>query len=302
MRNVFLAFAVWLWALGYIVNGQVIRQGGGGGNTTSLSATVSCSDGTSSNVDSNTLYVDCADNRVGLGTTDPLTPIDVNGAASIRGQVTVAGSSLSVSGNAFSVGTSSFAITGSSVGIRTTSPSAALHVAINGSDTGAVEIGFVDQAVISANSVMSVAGSFNSTGAIRGCDSGTTYACASLSHDGTNAYLDSTYLNAAQNTPIIFRTSVSGTVAERMRLGGGATRGLTVTDQVTAVSSMTITGGLLGVWSRTRAQIDSITPTAVGAVLFCSDCTVPNICVSTAATASSFLRVDSTTVGCGTNN
>jgi len=38
------------------------------------------------NIDSNTLYVDAANNRVGIGTTSPLYPLDVNGTIYTRGR------------------------------------------------------------------------------------------------------------------------------------------------------------------------------------------------------------------------
>ena len=50
-------------------------------------------------------------------------------------------------------------------------------------------------------------------------------------------------------------------------------------------------GGTLGLWVRTKEQIDAITP-AVGDVVACSDCTVPyDICIGTAATPSGFRAV-----------
>ena len=42
-------------------------------------------------VDTNTFYVDSANNRVGIGTASPTTTLDVNGAANISGALTVSG-------------------------------------------------------------------------------------------------------------------------------------------------------------------------------------------------------------------
>lgn len=66
--------------------------------------------------------------------------------------------------------------------------------------------------------------------------------------------------------------------------------------------AINIKNGGLQVWSRTKAQVDALVPEAVGQIIFCSDCSTANICVSTGTAAAQWLRVDSTTVGCGSNN
>lgn len=55
-------------------------------------------------------------------------------------------------------------------------------------------------------------------------------------------------------------------------------------------------------WNRTKAQLDAITPARKGQVYFCTDCTVPNLCVSTGTHINDFVRADLSTAGCGTNN
>lgn len=55
-------------------------------------------------------------------------------------------------------------------------------------------------------------------------------------------------------------------------------------------------------WSRTKAQFDAITPAQKGDVYFCTDCTVPNLCVSTGTHISDFVRADLGTAGCGSGN
>lgn len=73
-----------------------------------------------------------------------------------------------------------------------------------------------------------------------------------------------------------------------------------------AMSSLTVASltnsaqaGPVGTWSRTKAQFDAITPAAAGEIYFCSNCTVPNICVSTGTALSDFVRADDGTKGCG---
>lgn len=60
--------------------------------------------------------------------------------------------------------------------------------------------------------------------------------------------------------------------------------------------------GPVRTYSRTKAAFDALVPTVVGEIYFCSDCSTPNLCISTGTAISQFLRVDSTTAGCGTNN
>lgn len=79
-----------------------------------------------------------------------------------------------------------------------------------------------------------------------------------------------------------------------------ASSGLSVFYNVSA-GSMTVTSGLTGLWAQTTSQINSITPSAVGQMLFCSDCTNPDICVSTGTSIAQFRRIG-TTAGCGSGN
>ena len=50
-------------------------------NASGLQSSVSCANGSSVNLDGNTLYVDCTNDRVGVGTASPATVLAVNGAA-----------------------------------------------------------------------------------------------------------------------------------------------------------------------------------------------------------------------------
>lgn len=61
-------------------------------------------------------------------------------------------------------------------------------------------------------------------------------------------------------------------------------------------------GGTTRLWSRTKAQIDSLAAGAVGEYIHCSDCTLIGPCISTGTAASQWRKVESATLGCGTNN
>ena len=85
-------------------------------------------------------------------------------------------------------------------------------------------------------------------------------------------------------------------IAIGLSRGGGSP-----VDYMVLTSTGLTVSGTIGLWSRTKAQIDAITPTAVGSVLFCSNCTIPDVCVSTGTTLSGFKKIGET-AGCGTNN
>jgi len=60
--------------------------------------------------------------------------------------------------------------------------------------------------------------------------------------------------------------------------------------------------GRMALWSRTRAQIDALTPDVIGEMVYCSDCSVKNVCISTGTAVSQWMRMDLATAGCGTGN
>ena len=60
-----------------------------------------------------------------------------------------------------------------------------------------------------------------------------------------------------------------------------------------------------GFWeplAKTKAQIDLLVPTKVGQVIDCIDCALPGLCRSTGTLAAQWRKMESATVGCGTNN
>lgn len=60
-----------------------------------------------------------------------------------------------------------------------------------------------------------------------------------------------------------------------------------------------------GFWepiSKTRAQVNTLVPTKIGQVIYVSDTTLPGLCVSTGTLAAQWRKMESATLGCGTNN
>jgi hypothetical protein len=82
---------------------------------------------TSLTVDTNVLYVDATNNRVGINTTTPSVALDVSGSASLTGSVSAA--SATITGN-LTVDTNTLYVdaTNNRVGIGNTSPTEALDV------------------------------------------------------------------------------------------------------------------------------------------------------------------------------
>lgn len=60
--------------------------------------------------------------------------------------------------------------------------------------------------------------------------------------------------------------------------------------------------GRLALWSRTKAQFDALTPDVIGELVYCSDCSVKNVCIATGTAVSQWMRQDLSTAGCGTGN
>jgi hypothetical protein len=56
--------------------------------------------------------------------------------------------------------------------------------------------------------------------------------------------------------------------------------GLTIDQNDLGQAALTISSGTIVLWSRTAAQLGSLTPPATGALLYCSDCTKSGVCVS----------------------
>lgn len=54
----------------------------------------------------------------------------------------------------------------------------------------------------------------------------------------------------------------------------------------------------IDIYSLTKAQILGLTPTRVGRLYFCSDCTTDAVCVSTGTLLGAFSRVSARTTAC----
>ena len=120
MKNL-LTLAILLmssWAHAFDVSGS--------GQPSTLGPTAACSV-SDWNLDNGTLYVSCANNRVGVLNTSPLFDLDVTGDQRISSNLLVVDTA-TVQGNAFSVGTSTLVVTGGNVGIGTTSPAGKLGI------------------------------------------------------------------------------------------------------------------------------------------------------------------------------
>ena len=122
---------------------------------------------------------------------------------------------------------------------------------------------------------------------------------------GTNTFTYPFNVNGAAN--IIGQGIVGGTLKVQSNQFSVGVSTLAVTGGKVGVgtaspSAMLDVSGTIGAWSRTMAQINALVPTAVGQIVFCNNCTVTNLCVSTGTAVAQFLRVDSTTAGCGTGN
>jgi hypothetical protein len=76
-------------------------------------------------------------------------------------------------------------------------------------------------------------------------------------------------------------------------------------DNIAAYSPMTISGSSLTVngamlfQSKTKANFDALDPVIAGEYYFCSDCTIPGLCVSSGTAVAQWRRDYSATVGCG---
>ena len=183
-------------------------------------------------------------------------------------------------GSAFTVGTSTLAVVGGQVGIGTASPATVLDV------NGAAQFGSS-----ATKSTVTATGLWNGVAG--------TEAAPSLSFgDGPDMGLYR--VNASRMGITVAGTKrvqlnydsvpVMMDVEGSAQFGSGATK-----------STFTATG-FWEPYSRTKAQIDTLVPTKVGQVIYASDTTLPGLCVSTGTAAAQWRKMESATLGCGTNN
>ena len=109
---------------------------------------------------------------------------------------------------------------------------------------------------------------------------------------GHGLYIQSvpgTTVASITNAGALTVTSVTNTGA----LGGSA---ITATTSVT--SPLIVATGPIQFYSRTQAQIEATTATAVGQGFYCNDCTATSVCISSAANRTSWISVVNPATAC----
>ena len=120
--------------------------------------------------------------------------------------------------------------------------------------------------------------------------------------------------NVTSHIPF-FTLAGAGTPSERMRVHsdgnvGISTNAPTSTLHVAGSASFGSIGqssftaqGFWEPFSRTKAQIDALTPTKVGQIIYASDTTLPGLCISTGTAVAQWRKMEGPAgLGCGTNN
>lgn len=220
--------------------------------------------------------------------------IDSGGSAgSVNGQAitpaTVVADSMTISGAA-NTDTTAFRIAGSTlivlnngnVGIGVLSPTSELQ--IKAKSNSANQISVISRTDSNARVIIGVGGGQGNFGFYQAYDS----------NRNLNVYInpDSTDTSHFMSKVGISTRSAQTTldVNGNAQFGDGA-----------AKSTFTATG-FWEPYSRTKLQIDTLVPTKVGQVIYASDTTLPGLCVSTGTLAAQWRKMESATLGCGTNN
>ena len=225
----------------------------------------------------------------------------VSGSGEITGNMIV-GSTLTVQGNAFSVGGSTFVVVGGKVGIGVAAPTTPLDIQGGGSGM------YFSTA---SNPSLGLYGS-GGTVYIDGVDSG----------DNLNFVRHATLRNSAFNAARFYWTNTSNVEHGNIRLntqggliidteedtnGGNIWLRPNTGDGVSfgsgAAQSTFTASGFWEPISKTKAQIDALTPTKVGQIIYASDVTLPGLCVSTGTAVAQWRKIEGPAgLGCGTNN
>ena len=172
----------------------------------------------------------------------------------MTGQLTLSGSTLTVTGNAFSVGGTTFSVSGSSVGIRTTSPQAALDVNGNAQfGNGATKSTFTTTGALN----LAANATLNLSGASGNIATQSSVTASAFFGDGSHLINVPSTLGSLP-TRQVFTTSGSGTYYTpanvrqlRIRMvgggGGGGGQGASCTPSgnggITSFNSIVSTGG-----------------------------------------------------------
>ncbi len=101
--------------------------------------------------------------------------------------------------------------------------------------------------------------------------------------------------------------SVANVTTGVLPVANGGTAGNTAAAARTALGAANIAGdtftGQFIPLVRTKAQINALVPRGVGALIICSDCTIPySVCTAPGTLAAQFARAGPASVGCGSNN
>lgn len=256
----------------------------------SLGTSLVCS-GSGVNIDAGTLYVDCANNRVGIGTASPATKLHMS-----SGTLTVDGTSAFVKARS---------------GLWGGISSAAVHANISGV-VGASPPLFASETSDGSNGIAALHrgggssvgpdfyffngsgadGSAGGTGATNGTDLGVLRfygSDTSVYREGAKIIAESEGFTAgASPGRIVFLTTPGGSVTptEAMRINSTQNLVLLAPERL---------------FSRTKAQVDTLVPGAAGEIIFVSNvATSGDVCVSTGTAAAQWRRIG-TAAGCGTN-
>lgn len=228
-------------------------------------------------IDGTTFQVDSANNRVGIVTASPLTVLDVNGGATIRGQATFTSS---VTVNATTALAADFAGP-VEVGAITSTGTANLD--------GATTV----SALFRVTNALAANSEFDSSNATEG-----GIRIENTSTGGEDWLIYSVGANGSQGQPAgsLFIYALDA-AARRFAIDNS---GNIVMGSAGTVSTFTATG----FWqmpTRTKAQIDTLDPTIAGEPVYCSNCNYT--CVSTGTAAAQFGRIGAeTTTGCGSGS
>lgn len=81
-------------------------------------------------------------------------------------------------------------------------------------------------------------------------------------------------------------------------IGVGSALGTTQAIGIDENTNVTISGGQLVLFSRTAAQLGTLSPISAGSIVYCSNCATANVCVSTGTGGGAWVRVDDGTTSC----
>ena len=298
------------------------------GGSLGIFSTILCSAANFLNIDSGTLVVDCANNRVGVGTSSPQTPLHLN-AGPLRidtGCFDFQSGELKYAHDCSSYNSFTAAAAGGwtddgtvvrltagtdSVGIGTTSPLNKLHtLGPNGSAS-----------LTASNGIMSYYSITDHTGIEFGADLNSPYAVwmQGKDYDNDNTSFPITLNPVGGNVGIgtdapLDKLDVKGATDKHLLVGAASGRGVLLqsvntanndyepvkliaegyefnTGATTFGSSVTVNGSM-GLYSRTKAQLLAITP-SLRDMYWCSDCAdptsgKPTVVIATGTSAGNF--------------